>query len=61
MIPRSLLRKIDRWLKAHAPVWCIRCKRMMFAKNACAEMTTNGLAATLCRDCHNEVYTPWGK
>jgi hypothetical protein len=61
MIPLSLLYKIDYWLRCHMLVWCIRCNRLMFAKNACEEITTTGLVATFCHDCRNKVYTPWGK
>jgi hypothetical protein len=61
MIPLSLLRKIDKWLRQHSPVWCVRCHKMVQQKNTHAEFTTSGVVATLCHKCHRELYTPWGK
>jgi hypothetical protein len=59
MIPISLLRKIDRWLRDHSPVWCVRCRRVMTAKNARYHLTTIGAVATLCPNCERELYHPW--
>jgi hypothetical protein len=61
MIPLSLLRKIDRWVIDHALVWCIQCRRMMWAKDAHYRSTTTGIVGTLCEDCERELYHPWRK
>lgn len=59
MIPLSLLRRIDRWVREHMPVICAHCQRWKMAKSTRRKITTSGLIVSLCNDCEKELYHPW--
>jgi hypothetical protein len=61
MIPLALLRKIDQWIRDHMPVWCINCRRLIWAKDGQTTYTTTGIVATLCQTCERQLFRPWEK
>jgi RNase P subunit RPR2 len=61
MIPLSLLRRIDRWLRDHRLVWCVRCQYLMFSKDARYRMSNTGIVAALCPECEKQLYHPFSK
>jgi hypothetical protein len=59
MIPIALLRRIDRWLRDHEPVFCALCLRVLFRKHALYQQTTLGRVVPLCKRCHTELFHPY--
>jgi hypothetical protein len=47
------------WLKAHEPVFCALCLRLIFKKDATYTEMTTGRIVGLCGKCHNEIYHPY--
>jgi RNase P subunit RPR2 len=59
MIPLALLRRIDRWLRDHEPVFCALCLRLLFRKDALYRQTTLSRVVPLCEKCHQELFHPY--
>lgn len=55
-----MLKKLLDWLYWHRLVWCVRCRKLMFLTDAKREWTTTGIVATLCDDCHRDLFHPFG-
>lgn len=49
------------WVRNHQIVFCVRCKKNLFAKDAQFENMTTGGSAPLCKACREELYTPFGE
>jgi len=47
------------WLDQRQPVFCFVCKRLLFVKDAKHELTSMGVVATLCKKCHEALYSPF--
>lgn len=56
-----MIHKFIQWLRDHSLVWCVRCQRLMFSKDARFRMTTTGFFAALCADCEREIFHPWDR
>ena len=53
--------KIIEWLKAHEPVFCAICARLMYRKDARYETASNGVVLPLCDKCHRELFNPFSE
>jgi len=51
--------KILAWVELHQLVFCFVCKRLLFVKDAKHELTSMGVVATLCKKCHEALYSPF--
>ena len=47
------------WLKAHSPVFCAGCSRLMFFKDAIWEQAQTGAMLPLCDKCHRLIFNPF--
>ena len=55
------MNRLLEWLKAHSPVFCSVCSRLMFFKDAIHEATQTGAVLPLCDKCHRELFNPWSE
>jgi RNase P subunit RPR2 len=58
MLHKSI-RKLNRWLKNHEPVFCALCLRLIFKKDATYNEMMTGRIVPLCQKCHNEIFHPY--
>jgi hypothetical protein len=57
---RRLLYRLSLWFTAHQLVFCVRCRRLLWERDAEHEYTTTGILAALCHECHVELFEPFG-
>ena len=55
------MNRLLEWLKAHSPVFCSVCNRLMFFKDAIHEATQTGAVLPLCDKCHRELFNPFSE
>ena len=55
------MNRIIDWLKAHEPVFCAACRRLIFFKDAIWEESLMGVMLPLCDKCHRELFNPFSE
>jgi hypothetical protein len=52
--------RLLEWLRAHEPVFCSVCSRLMFFKDA-IQATQTGAVLPLCDKCYRELFNPFSE